>query len=175
MTHAHVTPNTPILCTVEFDYSPQIKDAVKELAGSNYANSLWTLPIMHLPTLKTIFATLTVDPAVVTAYHALLRKMLRQLEGQHRKGAMGKAIADLLDKHAVGIAAVYKSGWTPTERPQTQYVPTLPPTVQPDRPTVNVSKGEQLWFNGVQNAAKAKERKAAIVRNVRGKRKKVTA
>jgi hypothetical protein len=146
MTHAHVTPNTPILCTVEFDYSPQIKDAVKELAGSNYANSLWTLPIMHLPTLKTIFATLTVDPAVVTAYHALLRKMLRQLEGQHRKGALGKAIADLLDKHAVGIAAIKKQ----------------------DGLAGSV-------FIGMRNAVKVDARKKAMARNGWGKRKKVTS
>jgi hypothetical protein len=42
------------------------------------------------------------------------------------------------------------------------------------RPTASVTAGEQAWFNGVQNAIKAEQRKAAIVRNVRGKRKKVT-
>jgi hypothetical protein len=146
MTHATITPNTPILCTVEFPYDEATKNIVKELAGATYANSLWTLPIMHLPTLKGIFATLTVDPAVVTAYHALLRKMLRQLEGQHRKGALGKAIADLLDKHAVGIAAIKKQ----------------------DGLAGSV-------FIGMRNAVKVDARKKAMARNGWGKRKKVTS
>jgi hypothetical protein len=38
-------------------------------------------------------------------------------------------------------------------------------------PAANVTKGEQAWFNGVQNAIKAEKRKAAIVRNVWNKRK----
>jgi hypothetical protein len=43
------------------------------------------------------------------------------------------------------------------------------------QPTANVTAGEQMWFNAVQNAIKAEARKKAIVRNVRGKRKeKVT-
>ena len=42
-------------------------------------------------------------------------------------------------------------------------------------PAANVTPGEQMWFNAAQNAIKAEQRKAAIVRNARGKRKdKVT-
>jgi hypothetical protein len=38
----------------------------------------------------------------------------------------------------------------------------------------NVTAGEQRVWNGIQNAIKADARDRAIVRNVRGKRKKVT-
>jgi hypothetical protein len=40
-----------------------------------------------------------------------------------------------------------------------------------ERFSVNVTPGEQRVFNGIQNAIKAEQRKAAIVRNVRGKRR----
>jgi hypothetical protein len=52
--------------------------------------------------------------------------------------------------------------------------PTTKPPPKSRQPTANVTAGEQQWFTGVQNALKAEQRKAAIVRNVRGKRKKVT-
>jgi hypothetical protein len=47
-----------------------------------------------------------------------------------------------------------------------------PATATKPQRDVVVTAGEQLWFNGVQNAIKAEKRKSAIVRNVRGKRKK---
>lgn len=41
-------------------------------------------------------------------------------------------------------------------------------------PTANVTKGEQMWWNAAQNAIKAEERKAAIVRSARGYSKRKT-
>ena len=108
---------------------------------------------------------MTVDPAVVTAYHTLLKTMLQQFGG---------CLPDTMAyTHANGIAAVYKSGWKPTERPQpplTPHTAPLPPIVQSTRPAsiqadVEIDPGMDLWFRGVQNAIKRKKKQAAIVRN----------
>lgn len=90
------------LCIVEFGYNPAQKDIIKALAGADFDGQRWTVPVMHLPTLKTLFATLAVEPAVVDAYHNLLRQMIADLKGFERK----KGIKALLNKHAVGIAAM---------------------------------------------------------------------
>jgi len=166
MTHAHITPHTPILCTVAFEYDEATKNSVKELAGASFDGGLWIVPIMHLPTMKDIFKTLDVDPAVILAYHALLKTMLQQFGGYPPES--------IAYTHANGIAAVYKNGWKPTERTKSAlmtHTTTIAPSVESTPPTVNISKGEQLWFDGVQNAIRAKERKTHMVAAVRRKRK----
>lgn len=134
MTHARVMAHSATLARVSFAYEPSLKAQVAELPGATYGgNGAWILPIMHLPTLKVIFATMDVSPAVIANYHVLLRRMIRQLEGRR-----GKAITALLDKHAIGIAAVReKDGLAGT------------------------------MFTGMRNAIKAEARKKAIVRNRR--------
>lgn len=90
------------LCIVEFGYNPGQKDAIKALAGAEFDGERWIVPVMHLPTLKTIFAKLTVEPAVVEAYHRLLQRMVDDLDGFKKQ----KGVKDILKKHSVGIAAM---------------------------------------------------------------------
>lgn len=102
MTSATVKALSSKLCIIEFAYSASAKNAVKELAGATFDGEQWTVPVMHLPTLKNIFTKLTVDPVVVEAYHELLRRMVNDLQGhEHKKDAKA-----LLSKHAVGIVAM---------------------------------------------------------------------
>lgn len=138
--HATISPINAILCAVAFDYDETAKDAVKHLAGTSYAGGAWRVPILHLPTLKTIFGTMTVDPAVVGAYHELLRRMLDDLASSaHRKGNLGAHITELMERHAIGIAHI--KAQTKADDPQLS-----------------------LWLRGVKNAHANAERKAAIVR-----------
>lgn len=59
MTHVTITPSTAILCNIAFDYDESTKEQVKALAGANYQAGQWIVPILHLPTLKLIFSTMT--------------------------------------------------------------------------------------------------------------------
>lgn len=90
------------LCIVEFGYNPAQKDIIKALAGADFDGQQWTVPVMHLPTLKTIFTKLTVEPAVISAYHHLLWRMMADLKGFERQ----KGVKGILKKHAIGIAAM---------------------------------------------------------------------
>lgn len=101
MTHATIKAHTAKLCIVEFAYDVATKDAVKALAGVEF-DGRWIVPVMHLPTLKGVFDKLTVEPAVVDAYYVLLRRMVADMKGHERK----KGVKALLEKHAVGIAAM---------------------------------------------------------------------
>lgn len=102
MTHATISAYTATLCIVEFGYSELAKSVVKSLPGAEYADKQWIVPILHLPTLKTIFTKLTVEQAVIDAYHRLLRRMVANMKGHERD----KGVKGLLDKHALGIAAM---------------------------------------------------------------------
>lgn len=170
MTHATITPHTAILCNVAFDYDEPSKEAVKSLAGATYTAGLWIVPIMHLPTLKTIFGRLTVAPEVVSAYHDLLRRMQTDFAGsEHRKGALGNHITELKNLHAVGIAVVLKTGWKPTERPQRINRPNDTSIAQPvDSMPVSVSPAEEkaigLWLRGTKNAHANAEKKTHIAK-----------
>lgn len=171
MTHATITPNTAILCNVAFDYAESTKEQVKALAGANYQAGQWIVPIMHLPTLKLIFSTMTVAPEVVSAYHELLKRMLNDFAGsEHRKGALGQHIAELQQRHAVGIAAVRKTGWKPTPRPRATVAPS--PKTQPPAETVPEDRALGLLLSGIKNAHADNEKESYIANAVKRKRKK---
>lgn len=178
MTHATITQNTAILCTVAFDYDETAKEQVKALAGASFDGQVWTVPIMHLPTLKTIFDRLTVAPEVVSAYHELLKRLLSDFaSSEHRKGALGNHITELKSLHAVGIAAVLKTGWKPVERtiiPKTIECTTM--LSKSDSMPVSVSQEEEkalsLWLRGAKNAHANAEKKAHIAKAGQRRRKK---
>jgi hypothetical protein len=132
------------------------KEAVKALPGATYADGAWLVPILHLPLLKAIFDTTHADPAVVAAYHELLRRMLDDLAGSsHRKGALGQHISEVIRIHANGIAYITAAGWQPTQRPQTPR-PAPPPTESGDSEL-------SLLARSVRGAVKADARKAAMI------------
>jgi hypothetical protein len=178
MTHATITPHTAVLCAVVFDYNESSKEAVKALQGASFDGHNWLVPILHLPVLKLIFGRLTVAPEVVTDYHALLKRMLTDFAGSgHRKGKLGEHITELQQRHAVGIAAVHKTGWKPAERPQRIQQPNDTTVTRPvDSMSVSVSPAEEkaigLWLRGSKNAAANAEKKAHMVMAVKRKRKK---
>lgn len=164
MTHATITAHTSTVAVIEFAYSVATKDAVKSLPGSQYADGVWLVAIMHLPTLKTLFSSLDVEPAVVVAYHDLLKRMMCDLAGHEHC----KAAKELTAKHANGIAAIVATGWQPTRTLRPHRTP-----LQPVSGPVEAKDGDLVIFlAGVKNAKKAADRKTAIVKN---KRKKVTA
>lgn len=170
MTHATITAHDRICCAVAFAYDMATKNAVKELPGTTYEDGVWIVSLMHLPTLKGMFATMAVAPEVVSAYHALLKRMLCDtMTSQGRKGKIGSHLAELHTLHANGIAHVMASGWKPTPTPRPRYVvPAATMTVTPV-PVVE-DAGLALWLRGVQGAVKAEERKEIVKRNVRRKK-----
>lgn len=180
MSSATITPSTAILCNVEFAYDEPSKEAVKALAGATFDDigKVWIVPILHLPVLKLVFSSMTVAPEVVTAYHALLRRMLTDFAGsEHRKGALGTHIAELMNRHAVGVAAVRKTGWKPAERTIIpKMIESTTPLSQNDSRPVSVSQDEDralsLWLRGAKNAHANAEKKAHVATAVKRKRKK---
>lgn len=180
MTHATITPHDRHCAVTMTGYSPAHKEAVKALAGAEYVGGAWIVSVMALPTLKAIFDTMTVDPAVVAAYHDALRRMCDQLlPSAHRKGNLGQHIAELMSLHANGIAAIKAKGYAPpthrhVEAPGTSknekshHDTTKASTTQPAPVSASQEpsgdKALTLWLTGAQNAAKAADRKEQIVK-----------
>jgi hypothetical protein len=181
MTHATITPHGRHCAVTMTGYSPAHKEAVKALAGAEYIGGAWVVSVLALPTLKGIFDTMTVEPAVVAAYHQAIRRMCDQLlPSAHRKGNKGQHIAELMSLHANGIAAIKAKGYQPpthrhTEAPGASksekstrttntHVSTQPTPVSASQEPIQDDKALTLWLTGAQNAAKAEERKAQIVK-----------
>lgn len=175
MTHATITAHTSTLCIVEFAYSKRVKDAVKALPGSIFDGTTWRVAIMHLPTLKGIFTSMDVEPAVIVAYHDLVKRMLCDLLGsEHRKGELGKHIAEIYATHANGIAAVQRGptgrGWQPTPPPRPQHATPLN-TMPVAGPVEAKDAGLAIWLTGVKNAKANEETKVHVVKARRRKAK----
>lgn len=162
MKHATITRHTATICVVAFDYDVATRNAVKELAGATYADGAWLVPILHLPVLKLIFSTMTVAPDVVANYHELLRQMLCDFVGsQHRKGALGTHIAELIERHAVGIAAVTAKGWQPSARTK------MPKTIEAAPAFEDEDTMLGLWLRGSKNAVANAAKKARMAKERR--------
>ncbi len=162
MTHATITRHSATLAIVEFAYHAATMDAVKALPGAEYADGVWIVPTMHLPTLKGIFDSMTVAPEVISAYHELLRRMLCDtMTSAGRKGELGRHLAELHERHAVGIAHVMATGWqpTPSARPQhaAQPVPVAEAAPVVDAPDL------AIWLRSSRRAVVNEERKAAML------------
>lgn len=198
MTHANITHIDGNTMAVRMDmYNARLKDEVKALAGAIYENGAWLLSPMHLSRLKPLFSRMTVEPAVVEAYHAALCRMMDDLSGSlHRKGALGQHIAEVMELHAAGIAAIRAKGYVQPlasdakkeaiERPipLSRSYPT--PTnlsfdgdtpVKPSEALLTSkairrdAKNADLavWLQATQNAVKKEERKADMLRRKRQK------
>lgn len=165
MTHATIIHHDAVCCAVAFAYDAATKDTVKALPGATYDDGAWIVPILHLPALKGMFDSMDVAPEVVTAYQALLRKLLC-----HALADDGNLLAATLIRHANGIAHVAATGWQPTRQPLRRYV--VQPVTVVDAPALVVDDtGLALWLRSVQGAVKAEERKATMLVNKRRKSK----
>jgi hypothetical protein len=181
MTHATITPHDRHCAVTMTGYDLAHKEAVKALAGAEYIGGAWIVSVLALPTLKGIFDTMAVEPAVVAAYHDALRRMCDQLlPSAHRKGNLGQHIAELMSLHANGIAAIKSKGYTPPtyrhaealERAKNSFsTHTTTPQPATQNSLVSASHGASgedkaltMWLTGARNAAKAAERKAEIVK-----------
>lgn len=162
MTHATITPHdrhcavTMPIYNHRNERDAAAKDAVKALPGAEYIGGAWIVSVLALPTLKAIFDTMTVEPAVVAAYHDALRRMCDQLlpSGSH---------AELMSLHANGIAAIKAKGYTPPTHRHTE-APAVAKAQPADEAVEAGDKALTLWLTGAQNAAKAEERQAQIVK-----------
>lgn len=162
MTHATITRHSATLAIVEFAYHAATKDAVKALPGAEYADGVWIVPTMHLPTLKGMFGTMTVAPEVIADYHELLRRMLCDTMGSTgRKGELGRHLAELHERHANGIAHVMATGWQPTPTPRPQ--PVAPPVPMVEAPPVVDAPDLAIWLRSSRRAVANEERKAAML------------
>lgn len=188
MTHARILPAGPGLCLVDFAFNEAAKNAVKALPGAEFTGGKWVVPTLSLPALKAIFATLTVEPAVIQAYHSLLRRMLEDfagagltvwLEGSQvrskclRKGELGRHLAEVIGTHRPGIAAVLRQGpivatvrVERAEPVQTVLVPEAEPVTDPTL---------EIFLKGVKNAQKKADQKEAIAKNSKRWKKKQVA
>lgn len=164
--HATISYHDAVCCAVAFAYDAATKDAVKALPGADFDGHAWLVPILHLPTLKSMFDTMTVAPEVVAAYQSLLRRMLCDFCG-HK---MPKALAE---KHATVIERITANGWQPTPTPRPQPVAMGAPVPEP-APMVE-DPGLALWLRSVQGAVKADERKAAMLAKRKRKLTKLEA
>lgn len=186
MTHARILPAGPGLCVVDFAYDASAVGVVKALPGAEFNGSKWRVPTLSLPALKAIFTTLTVEPAVLADYYRLLRTMLEDfagvgltvwLEGSQvrskclRKGELGKHLAEVINTHRPGIVAVLRQGpiVAPVRVERTEPAqPVLVPEVEPvTDPTLEV------FLKGAKNAQKKADRKEAIAKNSKRRKKKV--
>lgn len=182
MTHATIRPAARDgRITVDFAYDERANAAVKALPGADFDGQIWTVPTMSLPALKSIFTTLTVDPAVLSDYYQRLRTMLEdfaaggltvRLEGSQvrskclRKGNLGTHLGEVIETHRHGIVQVLKQG---PIVPRVVERPVVQDPVEPE-PADDGLAGSYL--KGVRNAHKNVEKKTAIVKKAPAKRRK---
>lgn len=166
--HATISYHDAVCCAVAFAYDAATKDTIKALPGAEFDGHVWILPILHLPILKLMFDSMTVAPDVVTAYQALLKRMLCDALADERG-----LLSATLKRHANGIAHVTATGWQPTRQPRRQYA-AQPVTVTAVEPAV-IAPDLALWLRSVQGAVKAEERKTAMLANKRRKSRKMEA
>lgn len=162
MTHATISQHDAICCAVRCDIAA--KDGVKALAGATFDgdSKAWILPILHLPVLKLIFSTMTVAPEVVADYHQLLKRMLCDtMTSTGCKGELGRHLAKLHERHAVGIAHVLATGWQPTPPPRPQHA-AQPVPVAEAAPVVD-APDLAIWLRSSRRAVVNEERKAAML------------
>lgn len=175
LTITHIDGNTMAVRLDRLDTA--VKDEIKALPGATYADGAWLLSPVSLPALKAICGQMTVEPAVVAAYHAALRKLCDDLYPcRYHGGAMGRAIGEILHQHANGIAAIQRAGYTPPTHLHPE------PKVERKRKTVEAEttpeatpadRGLALWLSGAKNAHTAADKKKQVVAAKR--RKKVAA
>ncbi len=174
MTHATITPHGRHCAVTMTGYDLAHKEAVKALAGAEYIGGAWVVSVLHLPTLKAIFDTMTVEPAVVAAYHKALRKMCDELlPSAHRKGALGQHIAELMRLHANGIAAIKKAGYTPPTHKHVEAKVKPSPKQPQTEAAEGADKGLSIWLSGVKNAHKNAEKKKRVASAKKRKRKEI--
>lgn len=183
MANACLLKESPGKMLVRFDYDVSTKDKIKVLPGAEWDKDgqQWTVPTMSLPALKSIFATLTVEPAVLADYYQRLRRLLEdfaaggltvRLEGSQvrskclRKGELGKHLGEVIETHRHGIVQVLRQG---PIVPRVVERPVVPVDVVPE-PADDGLAGSYL--KGVKNAHKNVEKKAQIVKAAQAKRRK---
>lgn len=161
MTHATITRHSATLAAVDFAYDAATKEAIKALPGATFDGSVWLVPTMHLPTLKTLFDGMTVAPEVVADYHHLLKRFLCDtMTSTDRRGEVGRHLAELHARHAVGIAHVLATGWQPTPTPRPQHG--QPSVVVPEAVPVVDAPDLALWLRSSRRAVANEERKQAM-------------
>lgn len=174
MTHATITPHGRHCAVTMTGYDLAHKEAIKALAGAEYIGGAWVVSVLHLPTLKAIFDSMTVAPEVVATYHEALRRMCDQLlPSAHRRGALGQHIAELMRLHANGITAIKAKGYTPPTHRHVEAAPVAQAQPAADMMTDATAPALTVWLAGAKNAAKAAERKQAIVAAKKRKKKEL--
>lgn len=179
MTHAAIHYTNATTMSVEFAYDEQQKDAIKALPGTSFDGGQWIVPIMHLPRMKPLFDCLTVALAVVAAYHSLLRRMVTDFAtSQHRKGALGQHIAELMALHANGIVAAKATETPQTGQGKRKTAPTTimgakikSSPVSASQPANSDDRQLALWLRGVKNAMATEEKKSYTRRRNTTKRR----
>lgn len=156
MSQATVTYHDTVCCAVRCDIA--LKDGVKALAGATFDgdSKAWLVPVMHLPTLKAMFDSMTVAPDVIAAYQTLLKKLLC-----HALADRSGLLASTLQRHEIGIAHVLATGWRPTPVALPHYTPVSVAVEEPAPQAADA--GLVLLMRGVRGAVKAEERKAAML------------
>lgn len=159
---------------LEFPYSPATVARVKALPGSMWDKDAkaWYAPLCHLRRLADAFPGATIDRAAIDARLDLWRRWIRQYN------ACGVWFAYDVDCVTVaptgpGVSPVFEEWVAERSEILSQFLgdQVEPPT----RRTVPAweaepTHGDRLIWTGIQNAAKAEDRKAEIVERARGKR-----
>lgn len=172
-----------------FPYSVTAKNFVASLVGAEYegkASRTWRVPLCHLRTIIEAYPTATVeDPAgVIEARYELWRQWIRNHNAcgiyfalsptdaltvvAYRDDA--EPVSDVLQAH-VAKRSPQLAPWLHVQRFPT--APAIPRDVRASPwYTAEPTHGDRLIWQGIQNAAKAEERRAEVVERAKGKRRK---
>lgn len=170
-----------------FPYNEAVKNFVASLVGSEYegkALRTWKVPLCHLRAIVEAYPTATLDDqaAVIEARYALWRQWIKNHNALGIFFAFAddattvvafrddnEPVSDVLQAH-VAKRSPQLAPWL-----HVQHFPTAPAMPRPHRPSawdsVEPDKGLGLIVSGIQNAAKAAERRAEVVERAKGKRR----
>jgi hypothetical protein len=181
---ATITPHDRTRMSAAFPYDADAVAAVKAMGGCTYdePGRRWLVPIMHLPEVEGLFDC-DLDPAVTSAYHALIRRMLADFAAvttvkieQNKLIVTGSdsLAVDCVKRHRVGVLTVLDAQGghhadvqhNTSQTAQSWQLSLLPPATES-----TVSKGDRMIHAGIVNAQKAAERQAAMKKARRWQRK----
>ena len=175
MTHATIYYIDPSLMAVEFEFDATKKNAVARLVGAQWQkeNGRWNVPVARLgDVVRIFFPDVTIDYEVLRARDEQLRRMFRQYRTMGVVFALtdGKVTCDhaVLNSwfaananvlHAQALAHVLSEDAKPV---------VIPPLSSAPAPAED--RMLTLVLKGVKNAQIAKEKKDAMIANLRRNR-----
>lgn len=172
----HITLHDANSIRLSFAYSAATVAKVKALPGATWDKERkeWTVNLSALRRVMSLFPGVTVDRAVIDARLAMWRRWVRQ----HNSWGIwlayaddGRTVVPVSDDGELSPCFVEHVASRSDILAQFLGDQVQPASAPAPVRTVEPTRGDRLIWNGLQNAARAEEKRAEVVERAKGKRR----